>query len=358
MSKLGVIQIIDSLNTGGAEVMSVNIANLLVDESVDSHLCVTRQEGKLIENISKKVGYLFLNRKKKIDIIAIIRLKKYIKKNNITILHAHSSSFFIAFCIKLISPKVQIIWHDHYGKTQKLNKRKRFPLKQISFFFTSIISVNNQLKLWATKNLYCNNIYKLNNFPIFNNKDHITILEGIKNKRIVHLAAFREQKNHETIIDSFSQLLREYEGWTLHFIGNIYNDLYSRKIKNLIKEKKLEKHTFVYGSCLDVPNILKQATIGVLSSKSEGLPIALLEYGLAKLPVLTTNVGDCKNVIINNKTGFVVSPENISEFTYKLKKLMDSEELRKGLGENLHKHVRDNFSSKAFINQLIKIYNN
>jgi glycosyltransferase involved in cell wall biosynthesis len=59
---------------------------------------------------------------------------------------------------------------------------------------------------------------------------------------------------------------------------------------------------FVYGSQQDVENILNQATIAVLSSQSEGLPVALLEYGLYK-PVVVTAVGDMP-IINNGVNGF------------------------------------------------------
>ena len=153
MNKLGVIQIIDSLNTGGAEVLAVNIANSLSDKGINSHICVTRKEGKLLSNINNNVGYLFLDRKKIVDLGLLITVKKYLKHNNITIIHSHSSSYFFAFSLKLIYPKINIIWHDHYGKSEELEKRKVYPLKIISFFFSNIISVNNKLKEWSLKKL-------------------------------------------------------------------------------------------------------------------------------------------------------------------------------------------------------------
>lgn len=64
MKKTSVIQIIDSLNVGGAEVLAVNIANGLSEQKIDSHLCATRNEGALKENLHSDVGYVFLNRKK------------------------------------------------------------------------------------------------------------------------------------------------------------------------------------------------------------------------------------------------------------------------------------------------------
>jgi len=65
LKKLKVLQIIDSLNAGGAETMAVNIANALFYNEVDSFICASRKEGKLVDNIDNHVGYLFLNKKVK-----------------------------------------------------------------------------------------------------------------------------------------------------------------------------------------------------------------------------------------------------------------------------------------------------
>ena len=66
--KIKVLQLIDSLQVGGAEVLAVNIANTLSKQRIVSHLCATRKEGPLKENIEPAVGYLFLERKKTVDI--------------------------------------------------------------------------------------------------------------------------------------------------------------------------------------------------------------------------------------------------------------------------------------------------
>ena len=83
--KLNVIQLIDSLRAGGAEMMAVNIANGLAEEGVESHICATRVEGSLKVKINKQRGYLFLNKKYSIDLKAIFKLYRYIKMNGITI---------------------------------------------------------------------------------------------------------------------------------------------------------------------------------------------------------------------------------------------------------------------------------
>ena len=91
-----VLQVIDSLQVGGAERMAVNYANGLVGRIDGSYLCATREEGDLKSEILEKVEYLFLNRRSTLDFKAIRRLLKFIEHNKITIIHAHGSSWFIS----------------------------------------------------------------------------------------------------------------------------------------------------------------------------------------------------------------------------------------------------------------------
>ncbi|PQJ73735.1 hypothetical protein BTO14_08545 [Polaribacter butkevichii] len=353
---MGVVQLIDSLDAGGAEVLAVNIANALCNKGINAHLCATRKEGVLKTNLKENIGFLFLERKKSIDFSAIIRFKKYLKKNNIGIIHAHTTSYFFAVCVKLIYPKVKIFWHNHTGNYIKLKGFKFFIIKNISVFFDAIINVNEELNTWAIKRLKHKKSVKLDNFPQFINKSSTTKLFGKENKRIVILASLREVKNHVSLLKAFKLIHKKHPDWTLHIIGKDFKDKYSKKLNKFILEKELDKNVFFYGLCLDIEYILKQATIGVLSSKSEGLPISLLEYGLAKLPVVVTNVGECSKVIMNGESGIVVESENSLVLEKALEELINSEEKRKAYGGQHYKNVNKNYSQESFINQLVKIY--
>ncbi|MFC2110057.1 glycosyltransferase [Bacteroidota bacterium] len=358
MKKIRVLQIIDSLNAGGAEVLAVNIANGLSEKNIESHLCATRKEGILKANIDKKVGYIYINRKKIIDIKALLILRNYIKKNKINIVHSHATSWFFAVCIKLIKPSLELVWHDHFGNSEFLNKRNKFPLNILSILFSKIIVVNSNLKKWAENNLNCKKVYFVNNFASLEDTIPKTELLGKEGKKIVHLAGFREQKDHLNLLMAFELFIKKNSDWTLHLIGKDYDDVYSSKIKEYISSKSLERHVFLYGACMDIKNILSQATVGVLSSKSEGLPVSLLEYGLIKLPVVVTNVGECAKVITNNKSGILVKPENFMNLHQGLEKLVSLEINPKEMGENLHTVVLKKYSKEVFIKTITNIYLN
>lgn len=353
-----IVQLIDSLEAGGAERMAVNYANALLSCAEFSGLVVSRKEGLLKDKVKPQVNYLFLNRKKTLDFKAILLLRNFLITNKITHIQAHSSSYFIAVLVKFLIPRLKIIWHDHYGKAEQLNDRSYFLIKIFSLFFYRTVSVNQILKNWAIERLWCSKVLYLPNFVEFEKEiEEPFKLEGLEGKRIVCLANLRPQKNHLMLINVAYKIKQEFPDWTFHFVGQDNKDEYSRQIKDKIKEFNLEETIFVYGSVSSVQSVIQQSQIGVLSSVSEGLPLALLEYGKAELPVVVTAVGEIPS-IINNENGFCVQSEDEIAFSQSLVKLMGNESLRRTFGENLKKKIEIEFGVKNIMDNFISFVDN
>lgn len=358
MGKLNIriVQLIDSLEAGGAERMSVNYANALNSKIVFSGIIVSRVEGDLQESLMSEVKYLFLNRKKIIDFKAINRAIVFLKANKIDIIQAHSTSIYFAFLLKLFFPKIQIIWHDHYGKSEFLKVRSSIILKIISVFFKGIIAVNHKLKDWAVKKLNCNNVIYFPNFMENNffDTERLTQLEGYEEKKIICLANLRPQKNHFLLLECAVAIKKIYPDWSFHLVGKNFNDDYSKKIEEKIKEYNLQLQVYMYGSCKDTKAILQQCQIGVLTSISEGLPLAILEYGLHKLAVVSTSVGEIPSVIQNKAEGILVAHDDKKEFIASVLKLIEDKQYRLTLGANFQNKVIENYSEEKIINTYLK----
>jgi len=353
-----VLQVIDTLDAGGAEKLAVTYSNALATTVEASFLCVTRKEGMLKNQVSGEVDYLFLNRKSTFDFLAIKRLTRFIKENEIDIVHAHATSFFIVFLAKLIYPKFKMVWHDHYGNSEFLAQRKSLVLKIASRWMSGIISVNQHLKDWAIDTLNTKKVIYLSNFPVKNERVKATTkLHGTDGKRIVCLANLRPQKDHLLLLEAFESIQKKYLDWTIHLVGKDFEDEYSKEISLYIHDHGLQENVFVYGSREDVSHILAQCEIGVLSSQSEGLPIALLEYGLHKLAVLATDVGECNRVIPDVTKGFLVASHDVETFAQKIAYLIDNKESRVEKATQLYVHIQENFAQKAIIHQLVNFYN-
>ncbi|WP_340066131.1 glycosyltransferase [Ascidiimonas aurantiaca] len=353
-----VLQLIDSLQTGGAEKVAVYCANALLTQPVVPFLCTTRSEGPLKAEINAHVNYLFLKRRFVFDRRALIDLSAFIKHHKIDIIHAHGSSFFIASLIKIRYPKIKIVWHNHLGNSKNLPLKNRFLLKLASLGFSAVITVNKDITAWVKKSLYCKKVYYIPNFVILKNNasKNSTVLKGEEGKRMVCLSNLRDPKGHETLLKAFLEVSRSHPLWSLHLVGRDQQDLYSETLKSFITRNKLEKRVFLYGERADVSHILKQSTIGIISSLSEGLPLALLEYGISKLPVISTNVGDCDQVIIEEKTGLLVPPGEPAQLAAAIEKLIKNVHYRNQLAINLEKHVNENFNIKTYMTRLYSMY--
>jgi glycosyltransferase involved in cell wall biosynthesis len=76
------------------------------------------------------------------------------------------------------------------------------------------------------------------------------------------------------------------------------------------------------GPTLDIESILYSSNAGILTSTNEGTPISLLEYINYGLPVIVTDVGDCKDIVLKSNCGYVIEVNNISQFSSQLFQLI------------------------------------
>ena len=354
-----VLQLIDSLDAGGGERMAVHLANALSEEVELSALICTRHSGILEADVSSKVKFKCLHKKHSLDFNALLRLRNFVKKHHINIIHAHSTSFFMATLLKLSMPKIKLIWHDHYGFRYQTGLKKNIPLYICSFFFNHIIAVNEKLKLWSESTLNCKKVDYIQNFSLKNkNKDskNSLILKGDKNAyKIIHVANLRPQKDHLTALKAIQEIIKKSYDVSYHMIG-AYDDNseYYKSIISFIKQKKIEKNVFIYGSQTNIAGLLKQANMGLLSSVSEGLPVSLIEYAQAKLPVIVTDVGQCKSVVgIYAK---VITPKDYKALTDAIITNINHPEKAKQNSIFLNKKISKEFDPNLIIKKIKSIY--
>ena len=350
--QLRVLQLIDTLNPGGAERMAINLANSLVGEVKASYLGCTREEGMLKEELEEEVEYLFLNKTNSLDLKAFWKLRKFIKDKQIDLVHAHGTSWFWAVLLKLSGSKIKLVWHDHYGESELLSKRDIKFLKPLSRYFDGIISVNNDLKDWAEKELNCKRVIQLNNFIVPSKElDSELKLKGDPSDfKIICVANLRPQKDHLNLLSAFAAL--DIEKISLHLVGTDLGTSYSKTVREKISNSG--KSIFYYGSIPNVSNILKQADLGVLSSRSEGLPLALLEYGFAGLPVVCTEVGQCREVV--GAKALLVPPSNAETMAEAIEYYFDNPERRKKDAHGLQEKIKMEYSKESFQPVLLKFY--
>jgi glycosyltransferase involved in cell wall biosynthesis len=352
------MQLIDSLNIGGAERVAVNIANALPQDRFESHLCTTRADGPLAAEISPHVKRLSLRRRHRFDLVAILRFVRYIRENRIELLHAHGTTVFIATISRLFCD-VKVIWHDHYGN-REINPLMAIAYRTILRGMEQSISVNKRLAELTRNHLAPADlsVIVLPNFVILPAQENCAAtreLPGMQSQRIVFVANLRHPKDHFMLVRALWIVL-QYEQAELILVGSQTDVDYTQSLNKCVAQLGVRDNVHFLGLQSDVSSILKECAIGVISSKSEGLPLALLEYGMAGLPVVSTRVGDCATVLGDGEFGLLVDPENPDQLAEAILNLLKSPQRRQELGQRFQTHVMQNYSRQAVITQLTEIY--
>jgi glycosyltransferase involved in cell wall biosynthesis len=112
----------------------------------------------------------------------------------------------------------------------------------------------------------------------------------------------------------------------------------------------------ILGEREDVPQLLAEADIFVLSSRSEGLPISILEAMAAGLPVVASAVGGVPEAVVDGETGMVVAPGDRSALAAALDRLVGSPDLRSRLGSVGRVRAKKLFDLPAFRRAHIELY--
>ncbi len=164
------------------------------------------------------------------------------------------------------------------------------------------------------------------------------------------IAELHKNKAHSFLITALSKINHP-------FVCVIMGEGEERiNLEKLITTYRLEEKIFLVGFKEQASTYLKAFDIFTLTSIKEGLPYGILEAGLASLPVISTRVGGIPDIIENNTTGLLVSPENIHQTRDALEHLIENPEQRLEFGKNLHEKVEKEFSLEQMLEKTIKLY--
>jgi glycosyltransferase involved in cell wall biosynthesis len=110
------------------------------------------------------------------------------------------------------------------------------------------------------------------------------------------------------------------------------------------------------GERSDVPELLADADVFVLSSASEGMPISVLEAMAAGLPVVASRVGGLPELVPDGEAGLLVAPGDTEGLAEALRRLIADPQLRRRLGDAGHAQVRERFDLASFRRAHLELY--
>lgn len=357
--RIAVMHLTDTLDVGGAERIAVNMVNLLPRDRFVLHLCMTRRSGPLANSVAADVIQLCLNRDRRVDVRGLRTLVQHIREHDIKILHAHGSAVFIAGVAASFSPYPAVVWHIHYGR-YAADRSLGILYRMVRSRIAHTLAVSQPLNAWAVVRLRMNadRVTYVPNFAAAAQRNGKPDLPGNDGERIVCVANFLPEKDHSTLLKAMERVIRARPSAHLLLVGGGNRAADEERIRKEINARGLSAHVTLLGRRRDVASILGAVDIGVLSSTAEGLPLALIEYGHARLPAVVTAVGQCPDVVRHGEAGVLVPPGSPNAIAEGILRLLNSPAERRALGGELCKRVEEGFSAERIIRRVGALYQN
>lgn len=169
-------------------------------------------------------------------------------------------------------------------------------------------------------------------------------------------------KDVKTMLKAYKIVAESRKNTHLYLIGPTNeNEDYFKECVEIVEQLELEENVTFTGRA-DVKEYYKFLDLQLLSSISEGQPLSILEGLAAGIPCISTDVGNCRELILGKKdigeAGMIVPPTSYVELANSIIKLYDDDEKRVLFGMNGKKIVEKYYTKDQFIKNYKSLYDN
>ena len=350
MAGLKIMHLSSEKSWRGGEQQIAYLISFLLLERVDVIVC--SRKGSAFSEWCKNNGvpYYELGFKNGIDIKTALKIKRIAKKEGVDIVNTHSgksqSLAYLATNLGMDKPMV-------------VHRRVDFPIKT-SGFSLSKYNHRNVKAIVCVSNAIANLVKKAVSKP----ERVTTVYSGINPERFTHnpatkylhtefgidpskmlianISAIAPHKDYETFLHTARLVIDKRTD--CHFLA-IGDGKLKTEMESLSKNLDLDAHVTFTGFRKDIPLLFREMSVFLITSETEGLGTTVIDALYNGIPVVATDAGGIPELVLDKEVGFLCPVGNAECLAKKVGLLLDSEELRRELGQNAIKR------SKLFTNQ-------
>jgi glycosyltransferase involved in cell wall biosynthesis len=167
------------------------------------------------------------------------------------------------------------------------------------------------------------------------------------------VANYKRGKGLELLLDAFARVARSSPKAHLVLVGE-------GPIRPVLERRRSELdlvgRVTLAGATPDPRRLYFAFDVAVLASETEGLPNVLLEAAAAARPLVATDAGASREIVIDGTTGILAPIGDGEAISAALERLVDAPDLRTELGRNALAHVRAEFSVERSVSSFAALY--
>jgi sugar transferase (PEP-CTERM/EpsH1 system associated) len=313
--RLRVMHLIYRFQEGGAERVVLNIAAKVQSPTIQSSICSTVPATSMKHLLEPEVALFELQRRPGNDPSFVWQLYQLLRRQRPHILHTHSWGTLCEGLVAGRMARVPVIVHLEHGtlQTKKYQVRiQRWAWPQTDRLLAVCSKVADHMADTvgvARRGIrIIRNGVDLSRFQT-EHRAEARLRLGLPSDALVVGTAGRlvDVKDHSTLLEA----LRLVTSAGVPLLAVIAGDGPLRTaLESTILTLGLQDRVRLLGHRSDIETVMAALDIFVLSSRSEGLPMAILEAMASGLPVIATRVGGVDEVIDEGSTGLLVEPKS------------------------------------------------
>jgi glycosyltransferase involved in cell wall biosynthesis len=364
-----IFAMINTFDVGGSEGQFVAVAPRLVSRGHQLTVGCVRKRGVYLENINAcGIPVVEFSPGKSLmapsGVAAVLQLALYLRRNNFDVVHTHDlysnllgvPAAWIARVPRIVSSRRDL------GSWWWYTPRNRRILRSIQRLSDVVVANShgvfdflvNQEGFAPEQIRVLHNGVDMERFRDVSVRREDLLPDCVGRPLIVVCANMHEHtKGHEDIIAAANDIRSAFPQCVFVLMGD--GELragFEQRVRSL----GLSSNFRFLGARPDVPAILACCDIGLLASRAEGLPNAVLEYMAAGLPVVATAVGGIPEILGNSGAGLLVPPSDAAALATALSGLLSDPSQAQAMGQRGRRRVQEEFSLERLLDKLENLY--
>lgn len=292
-------------------------------------------------------------------------IKSIRKEHKIDFIYSNTLAVLLGFFYCFFH-KTKHIWHVH-----EIIESPTIFTKAFRFFLnkkTNSVLIHNSIATSNFWNCKGNNQVIWNGIATFSeitSEQKASIRQSVfksENEIIFALVGrISRWKGQMLLLDTFHELIQKHANIKLVYIGSAppNQEHFLESLQQKITSYNLNKNVEIIPFQENINQLWQSIDIAVVpSTEPEPFGMVAIEAMMAKKPVVAANHGGLMEIVVDNKTGYLVEPNNPIILKNTLEKLIRNTELRTTFGENGYQRAVENFSIENYVQKIEDILEN
>ncbi len=350
--RVKVVQVVLSLDVGGLERMVLDFVRHAGARFRHEVVCL-RGRGELGRRFAEE-GAAVTGLEASGRLACLIRLSRYLRRTRPDVVHTHNASPHWYAALACRGAGVPLLVHTRHGQNPADRRRHVWANRWASWASDAVVPVSADAsehvrgfeRVPGDKVVVIHNGVELERFQAGRRGTRPPL-------RAISVARLSVIKDQPTLLRAVRQVVDAHPGFRLDIVGEGPE---RPTLERLRGELGLAESVRLLGYRDDVGPLLAEADLFLLTSTSEGLALTLLEAMASGLPVVATDVGGNREVVVHGETGLLVPPRSPTAVAQAVAQLLQDPARAVAMGRAGRRRVEESFDIRTMVARYERLY--